>query len=276
MPEIGKINKLKAMRSVEPGVYLDGLELGDILLPTRYVPNNYHDGDMIDVFLYFDSEDRLIATTLRPYAMVGEAGWLEVVDVNNFGAFLDWGLAKDLLVPFREQQHRMEKGKSYMVFVYIDEKTHRITASSNLNKFLTSPPDAFAEGQSVDLILGESTELGYKTVIDNRAQGIIYHTEIFQELSNGQRVKGFIKKIRDDGKIDLSLQETGYGKVADISEQIIQKIAAHGGYIEITDKSSAELIYKMFGISKKNFKKAIGALYKAHRIVLEKEGIALS
>lgn len=276
MPEIGKINKLKAMRSVEPGVYLDGLELGDILLPTRYVPNNCHDGDMIDVFLYFDSEDRLIATTLHPYVMLGEAGWLEVVDVNNFGAFLDWGLAKDLLVPFREQQQRMEKGKSYMVFVYVDEKTHRITGSSNLNKFLTASPGGFLEGQSVDLILGDTTDLGYKTVIDNCAQGMLYHTEIFQELSKGQKVKGFIKKIREDGKIDLCLQKTGYGQVADISEQIIQAIAAQGGYIEITDKSSAEIIYKMFGISKKNFKKAIGALYKAHRIVLEKEGISLS
>ncbi len=276
MIEVGKINKLKAMRSVEPGVYLDGRELGDILLPHRYVPENCNDGDMIDVFLYYDSEDRLIATTLRPYVMVGEAGWLDVVDVNDFGAFLDWGLAKDLLVPFREQQHRMENGKSYMVFVYIDEKTHRITASSNLNKFLTSPSSDFKEGQPVDLTLGDSTDLGYKTVIDNRARGILYHTEIFQELNNGQKIKGFIKKIRDDGKIDLCLQKSGYEKVADLSEQIIQQIAAQGGYIEITDKSSAERIYKQFGISKKNFKKAIGALYKAHRIIIEKEGIALS
>jgi len=201
MIEVGKINKLKTMRTVEPGVYLDGRELGDILLPHRYVPENYNDGDMIDVFLYYDSEDRLIATTLRPYAIVGETGWLEVVDVNNFGAFLGWGLAKDLLVPFREQPQRMEKGKSYMVFVYIDDKTHRITASSNLNKFLTASPGDFTEGQSVDLILGDSSDLGYKTVIDNRAQGILYHTEIFQELSKGQKVKGFIKKIREDGKI---------------------------------------------------------------------------
>ena len=276
MPEIGKTNKLKAMRTVEPGVYLDGRELGDILLPHRYVPDNCGDGDLVDVFLYYDSEDRLIATTLHPFVMVGEAGWLEVVDVNNFGAFLDWGLAKNLLVPFREQQKRMEKGKAYMVFVYIDDKTHRITGSSNLNKFLTSHPGDFTEGQSVDLTLGESTDLGYKTVIDNCAQGMLYHTEIFQKLSKGKKVKGFIKKVRDDGKIDLCLQKTGYGQVADISEQIIQQIAAHGGYIEATDKSSAELIYELFGISKKNFKKAIGALYKAHRIVLEKEGIALS
>ena len=231
---------------------------------------------MIDVFLYFDSEDRLIATTLHPYVMMGEAVWLEGVDVNDFVAFLDWGLAKDLLVPFREQQQRMEKGKSYMVFVYVDEKTHRITGSSNLNKFLTASPGGFSEGQSVDLILGDTTDLGYKTVIDNCAQGMLYHTEIFQELSKGQKVKGFIKKIREDGKIDLCLQKTGYGQVADMSEQIIQAIAAQGGDIEITDKSSAEVISKQFGISKKKFKKAIGALYKAHRIVLEKEGISLS
>ncbi len=276
MKKIGKLNKLKAMRSVEPGVYLEGREVGDILLPNQYVPDNCNSGDMIEVFLYFDSEDRLIATTLHPYAMVGEAGWLEVVDVNDFGAFLDWGLAKDLLVPFREQQQRMEKGKSYMVFIYIDEKTHRITASSNLKKFLTARPGDFKEGQSVDLILGDSTDLGYKAVIDNRAQGVLYHTEVFQELSKGQKLKGFVKKVRDDGKIDICLQKSGYGKVADISEQIIKQIAAQGGYIEITDKSSAENIYKMFGISKKNFKKAIGSLYKARRIVLEKEGISLS
>ncbi len=276
MTEIGKINQLKVIKTVEPGVYLDGRDLGEILLPNRYVPNNCKAGDIIDVFVYLDSEDRLIATTLKPYAMVGEVGWLKVVDVNDYGAFLDWGLAKDLLVPFPEQRQRMKKGQSYLVFIYIDDVTHRITASSRVEKFLSSQPKDLTDGQPVDLTIAESTDLGYKAVINNRSLGILYHSEIFQKLKEGQTLKGFVKKVREDGKIDLCLQKTGYGQVTDISEQIILAIAARGGYIDITDKSSAEEIYQMFGISKKNFKKAIGALYKARRIILEKEGISLS
>lgn len=276
MTEIGRRNKLKVVKTVDAGVYLDGRELGEILLPNQYLPDVCNAGDEIDVFIYHDSEDRLIATTLVPHAMVGEAGWMKVVDVTDFGAFLDWGLHKDLLVPLAEQQQRMVKGRSYLVFVFLDEATHRVAASSKVEKFLSSRPDNFTEGQGVDLIIGESTDLGYKAVIDNRGLGILYHTEVFQKLHAGRKIAGFIKKVRDDGKIDLCLQKPGYEKVGDIAEQIIQKIAAQGGYIELTDKSSAEDIYKIFGISKKNFKKAVGALYKTRRIVLEDDGITLS
>lgn len=276
MPETGKFNTLRVVKEVDFGLYLDGKELGEILLPRRYVPEGCRPGDNIEVFLYHDSEDRLIATTQRPQAQVGDLALLRVSAVNNFGAFLDWGLPKDLLVPFREQQRRMEVGRLYLVFVYIDEASGRIAASSKLEKFITALPAGFEKGQPVNLIIADETDMGYKAVINGVAWGVLYHNEVFQKLHQGQQVPGYIKNIREDGKIDLTLQKPGYEKVADLTEKILGEIQAHGGFLDVTDKTSAERIYSLFGISKKTFKKAIGALYKARRISLEKDGIALT
>jgi len=276
MAEPGKLNNLRVVKQVTAGMYLDGEDLGEILLPKRYIPENCSVGDRLEVFIYFDSEDRIIATTQKPYAQTGDIAWLKVVDVNDVGAFLDWGLAKDLLVPFSEQIQPMKKGRSYLVYIYIDEQSQLIVASSRLEQFISKQSADLKDGQPVDLIIADQTDLGYKAIIDQKAWGILYQTEIFQELAYGQKIKGWVKKIRPDGKIDLCLQKPGYEKVPDLAEQIIQAIAAHGGFIEVTDKSSAEEIKEMFGVSKKTFKKAIGALYKSRRIIMENDGIALS
>ena len=276
MPEIGRFNTLRVVKAVDFGVYLDGEALGEILLPRRYVPEGSQPGDSVEVFLYHDSEDRLIATTQRPHAGVGDLALLKVVAVNNFGAFLDWGLPKDLLVPFGEQQQRMQEDRLYMVYVYLDKTSRRIAASSKLKKFLAAQSTDFEKGQPVDLQIADRTDMGYKAIVDRSAWGVLYHNEVFQKLRPGQRIRGFVKNVRSDGKIDLSLQKPGYEKVPDQSESIMAVIQAHGGFLDVTDKTSAERIYSLFGISKKTFKKAIGALYKAHRIALNKDGIALT
>jgi len=275
MTEIGRFNRLRVVRRVEAGAYLDDEELGEIFLPHSYVPEGCRPGDTVDVFIFYDSEDRLIATTQRPYAMVGEFAFLKVVAVNPVGAFLDWGLPKDLLVPFSEQKQRMEEGKSYIVFIYLDDRTGRIVASPKLNKFLDKQPVEFQEGQGVELLIYDQTEMGYKAIIDNSSRGVLYKNEVFQPLIKGRRITGFIKKVRADGKIDLCLQKPGYENIDGISEKIIEKLKARGGFIAVNDKSSPEIIYGLFGVSKKTYKKAIGALYKKRLIDIESSGITL-
>jgi len=275
MAEIGKLNTLRIVKDIDFGVYLDGEELGEILLPNRDVPAHCHTGDMIEVFILRDSEDRLLATTQKPYAMVGQVAFLKVVSVTAVGAFLDWGLPKDLLVPFREQQHRMEEGRSYLVYVYLDEQSQRIAASSKLEKFLENQPIDVQEGQQVDLVIGDQTEMGYKVIINDTHWGMLYNNEVFQALHKGQRLQGFIKKVRDDGKIDCCLQKSGYKNVDDVAWKILEFLHKRGGFLAITDKSSPERIYDLFGVSKKTYKKAIGALYKKRCIIIEKDGIRL-
>jgi uncharacterized protein len=276
MAEIGKLNKLRIVKELDFGIYLDGGEHGEILMPRRYVPENCKIDDVIEVFIYLDSEDRIIATTEIPYAMVGEFALLKVVSVNDFGAFLDWGLPKDLLVPFREQKKKMEEGKSYIVHVYLDQTSKRIVASSNLDKFLDKLSNDFGPGQEVDLLICTRTEIGYKAIINNTHWGVLYKNEVFQTLDRGQRIKGFIAKIRDDKKIDLCLQKPGYEKVDDLLKTIIDRLKEEGGFIAAGDKTSSEIIYELFGVSKKTYKKAIGALYKSKLITIEDEGIKLS
>jgi uncharacterized protein len=276
MLEIGKFHTLRVIKDVPFGVYLDGQELGEILLPLRDVPAACRPGDQLEVFLLLDSEDRLIATTQRPYATVGEAAWLKVVNVTSFGAFLDWGLAKDLFVPLREQRQRMRVGRSYLVMVYFDEASERLAASSKLDKFLTTQSTDLHAGQRVDLLIADQTELGYKAIINHRAWGMLYHQEVFRVLRRGQQVTGFVKQVRDDGKIDLCLQQPGYGKVATAAERIVATVRSHGGFLEVTDKSSPAQISRLFGMSKKTYKQAVGALYKARRITLEPQGIRLA
>ena len=275
MVEIGKINKLTIKRKRDYGVHLDGGDSGDILLKKKHTPENCQPGDEVEVFVYADGENRLRATTEKPYASVGQFAKLRVVANATAGAFLYWGLQKDLLVPKKEQHARMEKGKSYIVFVFLDEKTNRISASAKLDKFLSQEPPDYTEGEEVDLIIYDITDMGYKAIVNNAHGGMIYKNEVFQKLHTGQELKGYIKKIRDDKKIDLSLQQPGYKKVGNISQTILDKIKDNDGMIAITDKSQPEEIYSLFGVSKKVFKQAIGKLYKKRIITIDANGIKI-
>ncbi|MDT8316848.1 MAG: S1-like domain-containing RNA-binding protein [bacterium] len=275
MIEIGKKNKLKIVKEVDFGIYLDGEDMGEVLLPLRYLPESYEIDDMLDVFIYLDSEDRIIATTEEPYAEAESFAFLKVVDVNPIGAFLDWGLAKDLFVPFREQKEKMLKGKSYVVFIYIDS-SNRIAASSNLDRFADVDTSCFEDNQGVDLLICNQTDIGYKAVVNNSHLGVLYSNEIFQKIEIGDKLKGFIKKIRDDGKIDLCLERPGPAKVNDLSREIFNLLTKEEGFLSVTDKSPPEEIYSLFGVSKKTYKKAIGSLYKKRLINIEKDGIRLS
>ena len=275
MAEIGKINHMYVVKEVDFGIYLDGGDLGEILMPKRYVPEGTQPEDMIDAFIYLDSEDRLVATTEKPLAMVGEFALLEVVSVTQVGAFLNWGLPKDLFVPFREQRQPMETGRKYLVYVYLDTDTKRIAASSKIEHYLDNIPVDYDVDEDVDLIIVNETDLGYNAIIDNSHLGILYKNEVFQPLNSGDKVQGYIKKIRTDGKIDLCLQKAGYEKISSFADQIIASLERNNGFLPLTDKSSPEDIYKAFKISKKNFKAAIGALYKKRIIALEEKGIRL-
>jgi predicted RNA-binding protein (virulence factor B family) len=275
MPFIGKYNTLKILKELDFGVYLDGAELGEILLPKRYVPKESKTGDEVEVFLYFDSEDRIIATTEKPHATVGEFALLRVKSVDKYGAFLEWGLMKDLLVPFREQKVTMIEGRSYIVYVFIDKGSNRIAASAKLDQFLDCIPHEYVIGQPVDILIWQATDMGYKAIINHFHQGILYANEVFQKLNVGQTIKGYIKKIREDNKIDLSLYPQGFAKVGEHTEVILDYLIKQGGYATISDKTPPDAIYELFGISKKTFKSAIGNLYKQGKIMLEKEGIRL-
>ncbi|KPJ97510.1 MAG: GntR family transcriptional regulator [Desulfobacterales bacterium SG8_35] len=276
MAQIGKINKLRVTRLRDYGAHLDGGASGDILLPKRHVPKNCRPGDEIEVFVYAEGPNRLRATTRKPYATVGQFAPLRVAANTPSGSFLEWGLQKDLLVPKKEQHTGMEEGRSYVVFVFLDEKTNRITASAKLDKFFSQQPPDYAEGEEVDLLIYDKTDMGYKAVVNNAHGGMIYKNEVFQALHIGRQVKGYIKKIRADGKIDLSLQPSGYKKVDAVSRSILKTIKEHGGSIAVTDNSPPEDIYSLFGVSKKTFKKAIGALYKKRLISLNTDGIKLA
>ncbi len=276
MAEIGKINNLEIVKEVDFGVYLDGEEDGEILLPKRYVPEGAGIGDVLEVFIYLDSEDRIIATTEKPLATAGEFAFLEVVAVTPFGAFLNWGLPKDLLVPFREQWQKMEVGRSFMVYIYLDHETKRIVASSKVEKFLDNLPVEFEVGEEVDLMIFGETELGYKAIVDDISTGILYKNEVFQTVKTGQLLKGYVKKIRDDEKIDLSLQKPTVGRFDEFTEKVLSFLKENDGSMPLTDKSPPEVIYETFGMSKKNFKKAIGALYKKRMIIIDEGTIRLS
>jgi uncharacterized protein len=271
--EIGKVNHLKILRKTSNGLYLDGQTLGDVLLPRRYVPLDVNVGDNIDVFVYLDSEDRLIATTETPLAQAGEFAYLTAVSTTKFGAFLHWGLMKDLLVPFREQAERMEKDRNYLVFVYIDYETGRIVASSRLNKFLDNVSPKYEAGQEVDLIIASKTPMGYKAIVNNRHTGMLYDNQVFKSLAVGQRLTGYINKVRVDDKIDLLLEQPGYEKTDSQSQELLDILKKNGGYMTVNDKTEPDEITRIFGMSKKNFKKALGALYKNKLVEIEDEGV---
>ncbi len=276
MADIGRINKLKIKRMREDGAQLDGGESGDILLPKKYVPEKCRPGDEVEVFVYEDRDSRLKATPQKPYATVGQVAKLRAVANASSGTYLDWGLQKDLFAPIREQHSKMKKGKSYVVFVFLDKKTNSIKASSKLNKFLNLQTPNYEEGEAVDLFICDKTDLGYKAVVNNSHWGVVYKNEVFQTLHIGQKLKGYIKRIREDLKIDITLQQSGYKRVDDISQRILKTIKDRGGSMAVTDKSPPKDIYALFGVSKKTFKKAIGALYKKRLITIDAKGIKLT
>jgi len=275
MVSIGKMNQHRVVKELDFGIYFDGEELGEILMPKRYVPEGCKIDDVLDVFIYRDSEDRVIATTEKPHAMVGDFAFLKVVEVNEIGAFLDLGLTKDVLVPFREQKQPMEANRWYVVKLYLDDISKRIAASTKLDSFLDNIPPDYKIEQEVDLLVCKETSLGYKAIVNGSHWGLIYKNEIFTPLRIGQSLKGFIKSIREDEKIDISLQKAGFEKIADVSERIMDCLRKAGGFIEVTDKSSPEAIQGLFGISKKTYKSAIGTLYRRRLVELEDKGIRL-
>jgi predicted RNA-binding protein (virulence factor B family) len=276
MIKIGQYNTLKAVRETAYGYYLtDGAE--QVLLPRKYVPEDLEAGDKIEVFIYLDSEDRPIATTRRPKAVLGETVLLQVKAVTRVGAFLDWGLEKDLLVPFKEQRDKMFNGNSYVVRVLFDDKTGRLYASNRFRSFCKPGHDwSFNPGQEVDLIIGYKTEFGYVAIINNEYQGMIYNKDIYQPLRAGDRMKGYIAKLRPDQKIDVTLRKPGFDGVLDEKPVIIEKLRSSGGFLPINSKSSPEAIKKYFSMSKKVFKQAIGNLYKERQITITDDGIKLN
>jgi predicted RNA-binding protein (virulence factor B family) len=276
MADIGKTNRLQVLRNTDFGLFLDGGELGDILLPKRYADAGLKPGDTVEVFILLDSEDRLTATTLKPFARVDEFAYLRVVSVTGVGAFLDWGMPKDLLVPFREQKIKMREGESYMVRIYLDRVSGRLAATAKLDKFLDKTDPNYESGEGVDLFICTKTDLGYKAIINGSHWGVVFHNEVFQPLERGQHVAGFIKQVREDGKLDLCLHKPGYEKVTDLTEIILNHLKGRGGFMPITGKSSPEEIQALFGVSKKTYKQAIGALYKKRLIRFEDNGTKLA
>ena len=275
MVQVGKFNKLQVVKEVDFGVYLDGGELDTILLPKRYVPKDCGIGDWIDVFLYFDSEDLLIATTEIPKVQVGQCELLKVIDINNAGAFMDWGLPKDLLVPYSEQHKPMEVGYSYVVYVFYDHDSDRIAASTRLQDHLAEESVWVKPKQAVNLLIAGRTDLGYKAVIDNRYLGLIFRGDAFRPLKIGERVAGFIKSIRPDGKIDLLISQATLQGDHALGEDIIRHLKTSGGVSLLTDKSDPDDIYRTFKVSKKKYKQALGTLYKSKRILLAPDKITL-
>ena len=275
MVNIGQVNNLVVVKKVDFGVYLDGNELGEILLPERYVPAGCMLRDEIDVFIYLDSEDLLIATTQTPKAMVGECAYLKVIEVNAVGAFLDWGLPKDLLVPYGEQQKPMEVGQSYVVKLYIDEASDRIAASSRLNKFVVDTSPYFKPQQLVELLICERTELGYKAVVNQAVIGLLFNSDVVKPVSYGDRLQGYVKQVREDNKLDLCLQLVTREALDALSQEILAFIEAEGGVTTLTDKSAPEDIAKQFGVSKSSYKKALGKLYQKRIVLIEKKTVSL-
>jgi len=275
MISIGKQQKLKVLRFAEQGLYLVDEEDNEVLLPNKYITDNMPVYAEVDVFVYKDSEDRPVATTEIPKIKLNEFGFLKVNDIASFGAFLDWGLEKDLLVPNNQQAQDMVAGKNYLVYMYLDDETDRLAASSKINRFLNNDELTVSEGDEVDLIIANQSTLGINVIINEKHKGMLYHNEVFSSIKPGEHTKGYIKKIREDNKIDVSLQKQGYGNIEPNTALILEKLKANKGFLPLNDKSNPEAIKAQLSISKKTFKKAIGALYKLKLITIEKDGLHL-
>jgi predicted RNA-binding protein (virulence factor B family) len=274
MIKVGEYNELEIVKQLDFGIYL-GKENVEILMPTKWIPKGAKIGDMLNVFIFRDSDDRLIATTVKPLAVANTFAFLEVKQVNNIGAFLDWGMDKDLLVPFREQAVRMEPGKSYVVFVYADEETDRLIGSTKLLRFIERDEVSVQNGDIVDLLIYSQTDLGYNAIVNNLYSGLIYKNEIFENIRVGDHLQGYVKNVREDNKIDLSLQKSGFELVDDVKWRILNIIKAENGFLALNDDSSPEEIKAKLQISKKAFKKAIGALYRERLVTLTDKGVQL-
>jgi len=273
--EIGKYNTLNVVAITTAGVYLNGGDLGEVLLPNRHVPRDCKQGDSINVFIYLDSAERITATTEKVLGQVGEFVSLKVVQVNKMGAFLDWGLPKDLLVPYNQQHTEMEVGKYYLVRIFLDQRTERIAASSKLDKFIDIWPAEYQQGDKVKLIIGSKTDLGFKAIVNDLHWGLLYDNEIFQPLRIGKKIDGYIKQVREDGRLDLILTRGSKNKVNNFSNKLIDVLQKNNGFLPLHDKSTPELIQRTLGVSKKTFKATVGNLLKNGKLSIEKDGIRL-
>jgi predicted RNA-binding protein (virulence factor B family) len=273
---IGRMNRMKVVKHVDFGVYLDGQDEGEILLPRKDVPHDTEVGDRLHVFIYRDSDDRLIATTKRPLVQVGEAAYLKVKQQNNVGTFMDWGLPKDLLVPFNEQAWPMNEGRNVVIYCYLDENTNRIAGTTKFHRHLSEDGrNVFQEGDAVKGMVAAQTELGYKIILNNTHIGLLYKNEVFKPMRFGHELKVFIKQIRDDGRIDLSIAASNQDVRDELEEKIMAYLKAHDGVSHITDKSPPNVIYDTFNASKANFKRALGRLYKKRLVSLDKTQVRL-
>ncbi|MBQ2534571.1 MAG: GntR family transcriptional regulator [Prevotella sp.] len=264
---LGDYNTLRIARRSDIGLYLDGDQAGEILLPNRYVTQDMQIGDETRVFLYLDQEERLVATTEQPLAKVGDFACLECVWVNQYGAFLDWGLMKNLFCPFREQRQRMETGRRYIVHVHIDQDSYRIMASAKVSKFLSTDHPPYQPGDEANILVWQPTDMGYKVIVDNRYYGLIFRNQVFQPIHTGDRLKAYISNVREDGKLDIALQHTGRQHTQDFAEELLAYLHDHNGICSLGDKSDADDIRDTFHVSKKTFKRAVGDLYKRHLVM---------
>lgn len=277
MIKIGQINSLEVIKKADFGVFLDGDDYGSVLLPNKHVPEGTELGNHIEVFLYFDSESQLAATIDKPIAQVGEWGLMKIEGINQTGAFVNWGIKeKDLLIPFSEQRARFTAGQNILVYVYTDKASGRIVGTTKFNKWLDKTPANYEVNEEVDLIIAERSQLGYKAIVNGKHWGMIFPSDVFGKLFIGKKLKGYIKQVREDGKIDLSLQKVGVAKMDDLSSKIIDLLEKKGGFLPLNDKSSPEAIFDAFRTSKGTYKKTIGGLYKQGKIVIEKDGIRLA
>ena len=274
MINVGTYNELEVVKELDFGIYLRQGDV-EILMPTKWIPKGTRIGDMLNVFIFRDSDDRLIATTVIPFATANTFAFLEVKQANEMGAFLDWGMDKDLLVPFREQPVKMQQGKSYVVFVYLDEITNRLVASAKLTRYIRNDNINVMDGDMVDLLIYSETPLGFNAIINDKYSGLIYKNEIFETIRIGDKVKGFVKHVREDDKIDLSLQKSGFELTDDVKWRILKIMKEENGFLSLNDNSSPEEIKAKLQISKKAFKKAIGALYKEQLVKLTNKGVEL-
>ena len=275
MSYLGTTQTLFVKEVSNEGAYLDGHDLGEVFLPKQEIKHELEAGDSISVFIFLDNANLATATIKKPHAQVGQYALLRVKEINSIGAFLDWGLEKDVLAPFNEQKPRMQEGHSYLVRLYLDNASQRICASNNFNRFLSKDEPQYTHLQEVDLIVAGKTDIGYKVLIEESHFGVVFYNMVFKSLFVGQKLKGYIQKVRDDGKIDVVLEKPGMGKVSDLGETIMQKLKNEGGVIPLGDKSDPEAIKKMFSTSKANYKKAIGGLFKQELIDIEAKSIRL-
>ena len=272
---IGEINRLKIIRNTSVGMYLSDKINNEVLLPKKYILEDFKIDDIVEVFVYKDYDERLVATTLDPYILVNEFGYLRVRTVTQFGAFLEWGMEKDLMVPKQEQSKKMEVGESYMVYLYLDEATDRLIASSKINKFINNEEMDLKVGDEVELIIFETTFLGYNAIVNNAHKGLIYHDEIYQDIHIGDKLVGYVKNIRDDFGMDISLQKIGVQHLVTTTDGVLSYLQKNKGFLALTDDSSPEEIKKILSMSKKAFKKSVGILYKQRMVRIEKDGIYL-